>query len=339
MAWNYGFFNSVNGDRTYTAEHISQMYEGMISNGVFASVGKELVVEPNSGMTIQINTGRGHFNNHWVRNDSVMLLVVADSDVLLNRYAAVCIRVDESDGVRSAEPYLKYGDFATAPSKPEMEHGEKVDEFCLAYVYIPAGATEIKGSNIEDARGDTSVCGWVHVLMDQVETSTLWQQYKSEWAEFMQQTEDSTDAWKASERNEFENWLSAEKLALRTWEDAETAAFEAWFNGLETMLEGDVAASLANEMQKMKDQITKSTGVISANGWIFYGEAYKQTVAVGGVTASNDVFVTPEEGFRKAYSEAGITAASQSGGAVVFETEEPPEIDIPMKFVIINDVV
>ena len=339
MAWNYGFFNSVNGDRTYTAEHISRMYEGMISNGVFASVGKELVVEPNNGMTIQINTGRGHFNNHWVRNDSEHLLVVADADVLLNRYAAVCIRVDDSDDVRSAEPYLKYGSFATVPAKPEMEHSEKVDEFCLAYVYIPAGASEIKGSYIEDARGDNSVCGWVHVLMDQVETSTLWQQYKSEWAEFMQQTESDTTTWQATEKSEFEAWRASEKAALQVWQVSEAAAFEAWFNGLEVMLEGDVAANLANETQKLKNQIEKATGTITASGWDdIGGGVYQQTVAVGGVTVANDVFVTPEEGFKKAYSEAGITAVAQGVGSVTFETEELPTVDIQIKFMVINDV-
>lgn len=338
MAWTCGFFNSVNGDRTYTAEQISRMYEGMISNGVFASVGKELVVEPNSGMTIQINTGRGHFNNHWIRNDSELLLVVADADVLLNRYAAVCIRVDDSDSVRIVEPYLKYGEFATSPTKPEMEHSEKVDEYCLAYIYIPAKATEIKASNIEDARGDNSVCGWVHVLMDQVETSTLWQQYKSEWAEFMQRTEDATDEWKSAEKAEFEDWKASEKAALQAWQASEEAAFEAWFNGLEVMLEGDVAANLASETQKLKNQIEKASGTIAASGWSNAGGIYRQIVTVNGVTTSNDVFVTPEEGFKKAYSEAGITAVSQGAGSVTFESEEPPAADIQVKFMIINDV-
>jgi hypothetical protein len=32
---------------------------------------------------------------------------------------------------------------------------------CLAYIYIPAGATSILDENIEDVRGDNAVCGWV----------------------------------------------------------------------------------------------------------------------------------------------------------------------------------
>lgn len=179
MAWNFGFFNSVNGDRVYNAEQLSKMFEGLISNGVYESVGNKLAVQPNSGMTIQIASGRGYFNHHWVSNDNEYLLTLEAADVTLNRYAAICIRVDDTDAVRSAEPYIKYGEYATTPVKPTMERSVQVNEYCLAYVLIKARATSITAADIEDTRSITDLCGWVTGLITQVNTKTLYEQWEA----------------------------------------------------------------------------------------------------------------------------------------------------------------
>ncbi len=177
MAWTSGFFNSINGDRLYNADQMSRIFEGLITDGVYASVANKLAVQPNNGMTIKIATGRGWFGRHWVNNDSEYVLTLAQSDVILNRYVAVCIRVDDTDAVRDAVPYLKYGEFATTPVKPTMERTELVKEYCLAYVYIKAGATAITASDIEDTRGNEAVCGWVTGLIEQLSSATLFDQF------------------------------------------------------------------------------------------------------------------------------------------------------------------
>ena len=177
MAWTSGFFNSVNGDRLYNADQMSRIFEGLITDGVYASVGNKLAVQPNSGMIIQIATGRGWFGRHWVNNDSEYTLTVAESDVILNRYVAVCIKVDDTDAVRNAVPYLKYGEFASKPAKPTMIRTELVKEYCLAYIYIKAGATAITAADIEDTRANESLCGWVTGLIEQLSTATLFTQF------------------------------------------------------------------------------------------------------------------------------------------------------------------
>lgn len=175
--WSSGFFNSVNGDRLYNAQQMSEIFEGLITDGVYESVGNKMAVQPNSGMTIQIATGRGWFGKHWVNNDSEYTLTLAQSDVILNRYVAVCIKVDDTDAVRDAVPYLKYSEFATTPVKPSMIRTETVKEYCLAYIYIKAGATAITASDIIDTRADESLCGWVTGLIEQLSTATLFEQF------------------------------------------------------------------------------------------------------------------------------------------------------------------
>ena len=177
--WTSGFFNSVNGDRVYNAQQMSAIFEGLITDGIYESVGNKMAVQPNSGMTIQIGTGRGSFAKHWASNDSEYLTTLEASDVTLNRYCAVCVRVDDTDSGRTAQPYLKYSEFATTPVKPTMIRTETVNEYCLAYIYIKAGAEEITAADIEDTRGNESLCGWVTGLIEQLSTATLFEQWQA----------------------------------------------------------------------------------------------------------------------------------------------------------------
>lgn len=184
MAWTSGFFNSVNGDRLYNANQMSHIFEGLITDGVYERVGNKMAVQPNNGMTVQIATGRGWFGKHWVNNDSELTLTLEKSDVILNRYAAVVVKVDETDAVRDAVPYIKYSDYASNPVKPVMERTETVKEYCLAYIYIGAGVQEIKASVIEDTRADNELCGWVTGLIEQLSSATLFEQFTdifNEW--------------------------------------------------------------------------------------------------------------------------------------------------------------
>ena len=193
MAWKSGFFNSVNGDRVYNAQEMNEIFKGLITNGVYEAVGNKLAVQPNSGMTIQIATGRGWFNNHWVTNATEYLTTLEASDVTLNRYAAVCVRVDDNDSVRSAEPYIKYSEYATTPVKPTMERSDKLNEYCLAYIYIKAGASEITGADIEDTRHNTELCGYVRGLIDQIDANTLFTQYEAIFKEWFNNLNDYVD--------------------------------------------------------------------------------------------------------------------------------------------------
>ena len=326
MAWKYGFFNSLNGDRTYNAQDMSEMFLGLISDGVYSSIGNQLAVEPNSGMTVQINTGRGYFNGHWVKNDSEYLQAIEGSDVLLKRYCAVCVRVDDSDEVRSATLNFKYSEFATNPIRPEMERSELVNEFCLAYILINAGATEITAADIEDTRGDNNLCGWVHGLIEQIDTTTLWNQFKAEWEQFMESKESDSAAWFAQQQ----------------------ADFLAWYNNLQTNLEGDVAATLTSKVQtlegemdnvktELSNKLLAASGVLRASGWAAQSDGtYQQTITLAGVTVTNYVIEGPATDVKAAYLEAECEAIAQGANSLTYKCASVPSADIPIEVMIAN---
>jgi len=188
--WESGFFNSVNGDRVYNADQMSAIFEGLITDGVYEAVGNKLAVQPNSGMTIQIATGRGWCKRKWFNNTNEYLMTLEASDVTLNRWCAVCVRSDITDTVRSAVPVLKYSEYATTPVKPTPTNTETVKELILAYVYIKAGATEITASDIEDTRGNEALCGWVAGLIEQLSSATLWTQWEALFTDWFKGLQD-----------------------------------------------------------------------------------------------------------------------------------------------------
>lgn len=329
MAWTNGFFNSLNGDRKYNANQLSRIFEGLITDGVYESVGNKLAVQPNNGMTVQINTGRGWFFGHWVNNDSEYLLTLENSDVLLNRYCAVCIRVDENIENRSAVPYLKYGEFATEPVKPEMERTETVREYCLAYILIEAGAAEITAADIEDTRGYTDLCGWVTGLVEQVDTHTLYTQWQALWDNFMTSQTEEIEAWKTKEQTDFLNW----------------------YENLQTNLEGDVAATLIGEVSNLKNDVSdikndisnlngkviKASGTIGGLAWVSGSNGiYTQTITVNGVTADNDVLVNPSEGFKESYENMNCSCVAQGENSLTFECYNPQDINVTVEVIIYN---
>lgn len=315
MAWTSGFFNSVNGDRLYSAKQMNDIFEGLITSGVYNGVGNSLVVEANSGMTIQINTGRGFFGGHWVKNESEYLTTLEVSDVTLNRYCAVCVRVDESVEGRKAEPYLKYSEFATNPTKPTMERTDTIKEYCLAYVYIKAGVSEITNSDIEDTRGDNSLCGWVTGLIEQVDTTTLWKQFESAWLEWQKEQTEEAEAWQKEQTQEFVDW----------------------FNSLANYLDANAEAKIAADLLALQNRTIKSTGTFDGLGWESQEDgSYTQTISVEGVTPDNDILITPVTEYRETYRKMYCEAIAQGDGTITFSCTNPQDVNVVMEVIIFN---
>lgn len=176
MAVTYGFFNSINGDRKYNADQMSNYFEGLVSDGVYNSVGNSMVVQASSGMNITVGSGRAVIGSKWVKNDSALTLSVTGSHPTLNRYTAVVIKLDKVN--RNITITTVDGTPASTPTYPTITNTDTVMYLVLAYIYVGAAVTSISQSNITDTRTDSTVCGWVTGLIEQVDTSTLFLQWQ-----------------------------------------------------------------------------------------------------------------------------------------------------------------
>ena len=52
MAFTCGFFNSENGDRKYNAEQMSAIFDGIIADGVFTTIGDHMAVAGRYGQGV-----------------------------------------------------------------------------------------------------------------------------------------------------------------------------------------------------------------------------------------------------------------------------------------------
>ena len=154
----YGFFNSVDGDRVYNADQMSEYFDGLVTDGIYQNIGGALEVQASSGMSVNVSTGRAMVDCKWINNDAVLPLEITASHPTLNRYTAVVVRLDFVNRLLTITS--KDGTPAATPTKPTMQNDSSAKELCLAYIYIGAGAVNIVSANIEDMRASDS-CGWV----------------------------------------------------------------------------------------------------------------------------------------------------------------------------------
>lgn len=200
MAITYGFFNSVDGDRKYNAEQMSTYFDGLVSDGIFQSVGKKFSVTAGAGLTVNIDTGRALIECHWLKNDNVLTISLDSADVQNDRKDLIVIKLDYSARTMGIE-YINGAE--------SVKNTETVKYLTLAKITVPAGATTITQANIKDIRG-SALCPWVTGLVKQVDTSDLFSQYEKAYEEMVQQMIN----WWADRRNAFDTWFNSLTTSL-----------------------------------------------------------------------------------------------------------------------------
>lgn len=179
MAIKCGIFNSSGGDRRYSAEDIGRYIQGLISSGVYADSSTSLQVLADSGMVVQVQAGRAMLDCHYLENTEPYALTLSVGGTL-DRIDAIVARLDLNN--RLCEIAVKEGTPAAAPKAPTMSRTDVKMELMLASVYVTKLSTAITQENITDTRADNTVCGWVHGLIEQVDTTELFTQYQAAYA-------------------------------------------------------------------------------------------------------------------------------------------------------------
>lgn len=192
MAVTYGFFDSVNGDRKYNADDISNYFLKLISNGVFATPASAMQVQAGSGMAVDVSAGWGFINCKWINNDGPYNLTIDASDIVLNRIDRIVLQLDPGAEARCISIAVKKGTPAATPAPPVLTRNTGgVWELSLAQIAVNAGVTSISQSDITDERGNTSVCGYVTGLIDQIDTTNLFAQYNTAFNEWFTEIKDA----------------------------------------------------------------------------------------------------------------------------------------------------
>lgn len=239
-----GFFNSIN-DRKYDAIQMSKLFDGVINDGIFASIGTTFAVKAGDGNTVNVGVGKAWFNHTWTENDAILPVVCEDSELLLDRIDAIVLEIDSTEAVRDNFIKAIKGKPSSEPARPELADDVNFHQHALCYIYRKAGSSSIAQADITNVIG-TAETPFITGLMETVSLDEL-----------LGQWEDQLDQFVKNETEDFSQWYQLMKDALNeksseidSWtENTKETIFE-WFESIRGQLDTDPAAHLQNEIER-----------------------------------------------------------------------------------------
>lgn len=192
------FFNAMTNpdgsvDREYNAEDFGSYLDMIVGSGVFPNPSTNLQVMASSGFDLVVKAGQGWIDGKKINNTTDYSITIDGSDVLLNRIDRVIFYLDYDE--RAMGIGVLKGTPAQSPTAPELTRTTDRVEYSLATVAINAQATAITQAEITDTRADSTVCGWVAGLIQQVDTSTLFEQWQSAYNQYYATVKAELDAF------------------------------------------------------------------------------------------------------------------------------------------------
>lgn len=256
MSVSSGFFNSLNGDRKYNAAQMSAIFDGLIIDGVFASIGTAFAVKAAGGLTVNVGIGKAWFDHTWTVNDSILPMTAPEAEVLLDRIDAVVLEVNGTESVRENTIKFVKGNPSSAPSRPTLTNEGNVHQYPLCYIYRKYGTAVINQANITPMVGTEST-PFVTGILQTISLDELLGKWQDELDRFTDARSKEVDDWIAQEESDFTVWfnkmkadLQQEQNVLDQWIASEQADFLAWYNQMKDQLSGDVAGNLQLEIDK-----------------------------------------------------------------------------------------
>lgn len=256
MSVSSGFFNSLNGDRKYNAAQMSAIFDGLIIDGVFASIGTSFAVKAAGGLTVNVGIGKAWFDHTWTVNDSILPMTAPEAEVLLDRIDAVVLEVNGTESVRENTIKFVKGNPSSAPSRPTLTNEGNVHQYPLCYIYRKYGTAVINQADITPMVGTEST-PFITGILQTISLDELLGKWQDELDRFTDARSQEVDDWIAQEESDFTAWfnkmkadLQQEQTVLDQWIASEQADFLAWYNQMKDQLSGDVAGNLQLEIDK-----------------------------------------------------------------------------------------
>ena len=259
MSVTFGFYNALNHDRKYDAIQVSSIFDGIINDGIYESIGTAMIVKATSYMVINIGIGRAWFNHTWTYNDSILPLTVQPSELVLNRIDTVILEVDSTRTVRTNNIKIIEGTPAATPVAITLVNNENVHQYPLARIYVKANATVITQADITNTVG-TSECPFVTGIISTLSTDNLIQQWESSYEQWLSEQTTSFNTWFAGLKNELDSNQAANLLnQINLVSAIEKEKIDGYYNGtfLATHWEGATKETVNGTVQK----VTASTAL------------------------------------------------------------------------------
>lgn len=260
MTFRSGFWNSIDGDRTYSAEDMAIPFDGVITEGVFANWGDAFKATVIDGHTIAIGAGKAWLSKRWIQNDSVYQMPINVSDYASStepRTVVVCIDLKVESYYRLAQfiveeqrYYSSYTDMLNAITDRNTGRNTLV----LFAINFAAGDSSIQKTNITNLVGTA----WCPYVTAPVQTVTV---------------DDIRNKWDASYDSLMKDIVGNAQTKANEAESNFEASLNTWFLTLKNQLNTNQAANLQNQITDLTNKLDKlvATGIVENTVQFYIG--------------------------------------------------------------------
>lgn len=198
MAEKSGFFNARETeygtyDREYDAEQFAEYFANFISNGVYANPANQLKVVfddlPNKPFVVIVRKGKAYIDGYWYElTEDMEITIPANTKAYIVKDV---IRCTLNKAERKVSIVLEEDVTSDYPTNNNNRH-----DLILSTIIVQPNASKLNAKDIIDKRPDKTYCGFVTGVIDQIDTTELFQQYDDAFQNWFNEMKDqlSTDA-------------------------------------------------------------------------------------------------------------------------------------------------
>lgn len=202
MPQKSGFFDSTADDmREYPAREFAEYFARFVGNGVFLGGTRLKVTASGQDANVNVELGYGWINGYMYSVYDEPLSLPIEPATTQDRIDRVILRLDTSTPVRAIRALVVQGLPGVSPSAPALVRSGNIYDLSLAQIRVIANTSIVKPENITDERLNNQVCGIVTALIDQADTTSIFNQfqawlntktaeYQQQWQDFMQSVQD-----------------------------------------------------------------------------------------------------------------------------------------------------
>ena len=278
MSFPYG---SVNHDRRYKSNDFRAYYAQLISSGVVYSNSNALKVIEN------------------VKPD------IADG--VLSRIDRIVIRNDYKK--RSTYAAVLKGAYSAQPAPRALTRNADAYEIAIADVLVAKGAISITQANITDTRLNKELCGIVTGVIEQADTTEIFNQFEAYLNEFKQHYISEIENWTADEETQFTEWTQQQKEDFITWVDS-----------IKDIFDETTAGRMKAEIEKLQTELNAAKTALDTKApyaWIEEGDFNNMTTPGIYTMDSSSLHYPVWE-----YGDEGDTNDQNYCGLIVLNSDE-----------------
>lgn len=235
MAFSCGFYDAIDNDRTYSATQFGEMFDGLITDGIYATIGDAFAVVPGSGVGVKVKPGRAWFNKTWSVNTADLPLTLADPDLLLSRIDAVILEVDTRVITRNNSIKVITGNPGIDPEKPTLIRADGIYQYPLAWVTVDKNISVIAASKIENNIG-LAPTPFVTGILKSITIDELWTQWEGQFDDWFQNVQSQLEGNVALNLQHQIDQLKTNKVSVSdkaTTEDIKNGISDKWVDAKE----------------------------------------------------------------------------------------------------------